>query len=107
MENKVMYSLSSVKEFKLNPSKDKLAFVQKLDSENSLGEMEIKSSTKMKASILITLSTTIHGVSWDKSGKAFAAYFDDRNKKNGLLFKNWEQEKVYKFEADKFPGFPT
>jgi len=84
-----------------------LAFVQKLDSENSLGEMEIKSSTKMKASILITLSTTIHGVSWDKSGKAFAAYFDDRNKKNGLLFKNWEQEKVYKFEADKFPGFPT
>src|SRR5690606_26497380 len=87
------------------PSKDKLAFVQKLDSENSLGEMEIKSSTKMKASILITLSTTIHGVSWSKSGKAFAAYFEGRDKKNGLLFKNWEQERVYKFEANEFPGF--
>ena len=107
IEDHIFYSLRHVQEFRLNKAKDKLVFIQELKGHYSLGTLEFGKDKKVLKSILFNSAEKVKGILWADSGKAFTAYYEDRHKKNGILFKNWEQEEIYQFKPEQFPDFPV
>lgn len=101
----ILLMMPHVKEFKMNPLKDKFAYVQNVDSKSKVGIIKINNNFKVIEKVISENGSSFCNIIWEDSGKAIAFYDELDKKDNDLLFYNIEKDILYHFNHKLFPEF--
>lgn len=101
----VLFELSHIKEFKVNPVKNQLVYVQQNDLKCKVGIMEIKENPMIKEIANSLNGSSFHSLTWAESGEALAFYKEPDMENSSLLFYQMQHGKLYELNPKELPGF--
>src|SRR5690606_15887714 len=101
----VLFELSHIKEFKVNPVKNQFAYVQQNDLKGKVSIMEIKENPMIKEIATSDNGSSFQGLTWGESGEALAFYKEQDMENSSLLFYQMQHGKLFELNPKEFPEF--